>query len=81
MKEEKYTQNMTFKIWRNDDGSYQHEQVSISLLMDIRHELQRLNRSLGGGAVLEIQRTLRNIAANTKKPAKRRAKKWPKTSA
>lgn len=48
------------------------EQVNVAVLMDIRDELQKLNRLLHCSNFLEIPRILRTIRHNT---TKRRRKK------
>jgi len=48
--------------------------VTAALLMDIRDELQVLNRLLGCHNFLRVPRILDDIAANTKKPTRKRAK-------
>lgn len=57
------------------DGSIQSwEQVQCALLMDLRDELQALNRVIGCVNFLDIPRILRDIRTNTtpKAKAKRR---------
>ena len=48
------------------------EQVHAAILMDIRDELQKLNRLLGCENFLDIPSLLRMIRANTAKPKKRK---------
>lgn len=62
-------------ILRTDEGRYAHEQVERALLMDIRAELQALNRVLSCPNFVEIPQLLRLIRKNTTKPRRRRVKK------
>lgn len=54
-------------------ASWQH--VEIAVLMDIRDELQTLNRLLGCPNFTDVPTILREIRANMKKPAKRKRAK------
>lgn len=48
------------------------EHASLAVLMDIREELQAINRRLNCSETLEIPRLLREIRRNTTKPRKKR---------
>lgn len=61
-----------WKIWRNDNGTYPQDQAHLAVLMDIREELQNLNRLLGCPNFTRIPATLRTISRNL--PARRRRK-------
>ncbi len=55
----------------NADGKIESwERVGIAVLMDIRDELQKLNRLLGCPNFLGMPQTLREIQKNTHKPRK-----------
>jgi hypothetical protein len=56
---------------RNENGTFTWGQIKVSLLMDIRDELQKLNARLGCIETLRIPRYLRRIANNTAKPRKK----------
>lgn len=58
----------------NTDGTITWERVDTALLMDIRDELQTLNRIFQCQNFLEIPRVLRAIRRNTAKPRKRKQK-------
>lgn len=51
------------------------EKVSVAVLMDIRREMQTLNRLLMCPNFTDMPFTLRAIAENTKKPKRRRKPK------
>lgn len=57
-------------------GSPSWNQVQIALLMDIRDELQTLNRLLGCQNFIRIPRVLDSIAANTK-PKRKYTRRTP----
>ena len=66
--------NSGWYIGRQDDGRYPHNQVMLALLMDIRGELQRINRTLQCQETQAIPRLLRAIRSNTAKPRRAKAK-------
>ncbi len=53
-------------------GSYSYDSAQLVVLIDIRDELQALNRLLACPNFIGIPRTLRRISANTAKPRKRK---------
>lgn len=56
-------------------GNYTYEQVQAAVLMDIRDELQTLNRLLGCQNFIEVPSILRAIRGNTmpkRKPKRRK---------
>ena len=62
--------------WRvaDGDGSFPSwERVGISVLMDIRDELQKLNGLLSCPNFASIPWRLKEIAGNTKRPKRRKA--------
>lgn len=61
--------NVRWPLWKTDNG-YDHEQVQLAVLMDIREELQRLNLLLHCQNFRDIPHILRSLN-------KRMAKKYP----
>lgn len=62
--------------WKTPDGTnFRWEHVAIEVLMDIRSELQKLNRLLHCPNFQSIPRKLTRISANTAKPKKAKPKK------
>lgn len=59
----------------NPDGNNTYEQARLAVLMDIRHELQRLNNVFHCHNFLEVPVMLRKIMANTAKPKRRKKAK------
>ncbi len=58
---------------RSENGtSFTWEHVAIHVLMDIRAELQKLNRVFACPNFQAVPRILRRISANTSKPKRRR---------
>lgn len=61
---------------RTDQNYYETDQhyrrASLAVLMDIRDELQALNRLLGCSNFTNIPRTLKHISANTYEAKQRR---------
>lgn len=55
--------------------AHEKDNIIISLLMDVRDELQELNKLLGCYRFREIPTTLNKIARNTAKPIKKRKTK------
>ena len=62
--------NTTWKLNVNDDGSVPQMDAQLSVLMDIRDEMLRLNRLLHCSNFVGIPRELANITKNTRKPRK-----------
>lgn len=60
--------------WNLPDSLKTWEQVNTAVLMDIRDELQRLNRLLYCSNFTAIPSILRAIGRNTTKPRRRRKK-------
>jgi hypothetical protein len=50
------------------DPTVSHDNIQLALLMDIRDELQALNRLFRCSNFLEIPHTLKRISHNTAKP-------------
>jgi len=62
--------NLDFIVSINPDGTWPNEIMTVVLLMDIRDELQRLNRVFACGHFLAVPQTLKAIQqAVTKKKA------------
>lgn len=79
------TRNIDFDVITSHDGSWSYDAIHAVLLMDIRDELKRLNRTLACPNFLGIPHTLTRIRENTAKPKRRRkpadpvarlAKRW-----
>lgn len=60
-----------WKLKLDSNGCISWEQVGIAVLMDIRHELQELNRLLGCRNFMEIPASLKAIKQNTSKPKRK----------
>lgn len=56
-----------------EEGIGTWENVQVAVLMDIRDELQALNRILGCQNFLDIPNRLKRIALNTAKPKRKRS--------
>jgi hypothetical protein len=70
------TKNWSWSITENAiGGGYSTENAQLSVLMDIRDELQGIRRRLDCSDTLQIPSLLRSIVSNTKKRRKRRTKK------
>ena len=74
--------NLNWTIDINADGTIAVDQVQLAVLMDIRDQLITLNKLIGCPNFVGIPRTLgaiesntRKMAANTRKPKKKTAKK------
>ena len=72
------TRGWNWTLWQNDDGTFPHEQARLSVLMDIRDELQRLNAVLHCHNFLDIPHKLERIKRNTAKKRKPKAVGKPK---
>lgn len=66
--------NVYWMIRTNADGTTPTDQATLALLMDIRDELQALNRILNCRNFLDIPRKLDQIRRNTTKPKRRKLK-------
>lgn len=64
--------NIDWSLPTNQNGTVAIEFVQVALLMDLRDELQKLNRLLHCSNFLEIPRILRTIRHNTTKPRRRK---------
>lgn len=64
--------NMIWVIKENLNGSTPGMDAQLAVLMDIRDELQALNRIVGYCDFLQIPRTLKRISENTRKPKRRK---------
>ena len=63
-------------IWINEQGRYDHDAVTRSILLDIREELRDLNHLLRCENFTTIPKNLRAIATNTRrKPISRNGKR------
>lgn len=70
------TKNWNWKISKNAlGGGYATDHAQLSVLMDIRDELQGIRQRLNCVDALAIPSLLRAIVSNTKKKRKRRVKK------
>lgn len=68
--------NGNWNLPTSDSGAIQSwDYVSIAVLMDIRDELQTLNRLLGCHNFVRIPTVLDSIATNTKKRTRKKAEK------
>lgn len=68
--------NIDWSIWMQDNGACAQDQVVLVLLMDIRHELQRLNNVLQCPNFIAVPSKLDAIVRNTTpKRRRRRAKR------
>ncbi len=66
--------NVSWRIDTNADGTTPQRDAALAVLMDIRDELQTLNRLLGCVRFTAIPDTLKTIAAHTKRrPRPRKA--------
>jgi len=63
--------NETWAVAQSDGTIPTWERVGIAVLMDIRDELQTLNRLLSCQSFIGIPATLRGIKRNTAKPQRR----------
>ncbi len=66
--------NETWMVRSDSDGKYSFDAAQLCVLMDIRDELQKLNKVFECGNFLAIPATLREIQINTKKKRKVRKK-------
>jgi hypothetical protein len=66
------TRYIEWSVFPNSDNKVTQEEARLCVLMDIREELQKLNRLLNCGNFLGIPYSLNKIAKNTTR--KRRAK-------
>ena len=64
--------NVEWKPGDENGGAPTWERVGIAVLLDIRDELQTLNRLLSCPNFTEIPRTLRSIRKNTTRPKPKR---------
>lgn len=67
--------NFTWGLNTNPNGSLPTDQCQLAVLMDIREELQGLRRIFECANFLGMPAVLREVAANTKKPKRRRKAK------
>lgn len=67
---DKRKKNANWNLNVNDDGSVPQMDAHLAVLMDIRDEMQRLNRLLHCSNFIGIPRELANITKNTRKPRK-----------
>jgi hypothetical protein len=67
------TKNWNWSIERDDSsGNFSCDQAQLSVLMDIRDELQTLNNVFRCHNALAIPQLLRDIKRNTTKPKRRK---------
>lgn len=64
--------NVTWTIKRNPDGTISQSDAHLAVMMDIRTELQKLNRVLYCPNFTAIPGILRTIRRNTTKPRRRK---------
>lgn len=77
---DKRGKNLNWQIAPNALGGWSWEGANLAVLMDIRDELQTLNRLLGCVNFMRIPLTLKEIRRNTAKPvpAKRPSRTVPR---
>ena len=63
----KTVQNIDWNVWETDDGKYMPDQVQRAILMDIREELNRLNKVMQCPNVAAGFRALAAIARDEKR--------------
>jgi len=63
--------NWDWNLAEEKDGRYAFDQIQANVLLDIRDELQRLNRLLQCQNFRRIPFVLRSIRQNTSKPRKK----------
>ena len=68
---DRYSANQKWCVTEPDGTTPTWERAGIAVLMDIRQELQQLNRLLSCPSFCEIPRTLRKIRENTQKTRRR----------
>jgi hypothetical protein len=64
--------NTEWGLWQNSKGKYMVGQAELSVLMDIRRELQAIRSVLQCHNCIDIPHKLDRIEKNTRKPAKKR---------
>lgn len=64
--------NVDWQLKTNQDGSVPHQDAHLAVLMDLRDELQKLNRLLHCSNFIEIPRILRAIRRNITKPRRKK---------
>jgi len=67
--------NSSWTINKARDGSVSTEAAQLTVLMDIRDELQKLNALLGCHNFVAVPSILREIRGNTRKPKRKKRKK------
>lgn len=67
--------NNQWTVHRAVDGSVSYEGAQLTVLMDIRDELQKLNTLLGCHNFVSVPSILREIRSNTHKPKRKKRKK------
>jgi hypothetical protein len=72
------TRGWNWTLWQNDDGTFPYEQAQLSVLMDIREELKRLNNVLQCPNFIAVPTKLDQIAKNTRKRRKPKVVGKPK---
>ena len=67
--------NESWLLKTNADGTVSATEVHIAVLMDIRDELQTLNRLLGCPNFIAVPGLLLDIKGNTSKPRRKKGRK------
>ena len=62
-------------VWQDDDGRYDHDQVRLGILLDIRAELKAIRAVLQCVNFQLIPWKLERIARNTTKPKRKKVTK------
>ena len=65
-------QNQNWGVWSNADGTWDSDDVQRAILLDIRRELRKINTVLECKNTLRIPQMLAEIAANTRRPRRKR---------
>jgi hypothetical protein len=77
---DKRKKNVIWNLATNPDGTTPHGDAELAVLMDIRDELQQLNRILNCNNFLRIPAVLDAISKNTKPKRRRRRARILKAS-
>lgn len=64
--------NSAWSIWMDDQGKFDRDMVTRSILLDIREELRALNQVFSCFNFQRIPRVLDTIEQNTNRPRQRR---------
>lgn len=75
MLDRRQTKDNEYRVWKNEDGTWEVGYCQLTVLMDIRDELKKLNAVLHCPNFLGIPHELRQIKERL--PKRRRKKKPP----